>query len=208
MKYSEFRDHFQKFPLFSSRSFGHLTPKPGILLRQVNDWVAKGWVIQLRRQLYTLREIDRSIGLSSYFLANELYQPSYISLETALSYYGLIPEQVFAIISVTTKKTQIFENSFGKFYYHHIQPKRFNDFIEIQDEYKQSYWIATPERALIDYLYFHWIDPAKVDKDFLEESLRLQNRELIDVSKLKIMSERFNSKRVQHLIERLFIPGE
>lgn len=86
---------------------------------------------------------------SDFQIANFLYSPSYISLESALSFYGIISQFPYQITSVTPKKTKIIK-AFGKeFSFSHIKPELFFGY-----EKKDEFLIATPEKALFDYLYF------------------------------------------------------
>ncbi len=105
MKFSAFRSVVKGYPLFRSNLFEHITDNVPLLRRQITEWVAKGYILVLKRGIYMLSEEFRVTRCSNYFLANQLYTPSYVSLESALSYYGLIPEAVYATTSVTTKKT-------------------------------------------------------------------------------------------------------
>ncbi|MCD6270372.1 hypothetical protein J7J23_01175, partial [bacterium] len=89
-----------------------------------------------------------------FLLANFIYSPSYISLESALNYYSIIPDIPFTITSVTINKTKKFKTkNYGVFYYSHLKPDLFFGFKSILVEKKYSYIIALPEKALFDYLY-------------------------------------------------------
>lgn len=203
MNYSTFRDKTKLYPFFRSNMFSHITDNVPMLRRQVNEWVNKGYVIQLKRGVYTLREQDRGVGLSAYFLANNLYTPSYISLETALSYYGFIPEQVHTITSVSSKKTQYFENQFGRFYYHHIKKNLYGHFVSNQDEYGNNFFIATPERAIIDFLYLKTRGMDNIEADVFDTSFRFQNLEKLDKRKLTKIAKQFNHSKLIKLINML-----
>ena len=87
------------------------------LVVQLHRWAQRGEVIRLRRGLYTLAESYRKPPLPMFRLANEIYRPSYISGLTAMSYYGLIPEKVVPVTSVTTRVTRTFKNPLGIFAY-------------------------------------------------------------------------------------------
>lgn len=87
-----------------------------MLMRKERD----GRVVRLKRGLYRLTEVE----VNEYLLANKIYSPSYVSLETALSYYGVIPESVYVVISVTTKPTRSFEVE-GKRFLYQTSKKRF-----------------------------------------------------------------------------------
>src|SRR3990167_1691103 len=101
MRYQHFRDIFENYPFFKSQLFNHITDNPALLRVQMVDWVNKGLVLELKRGSYTLNQRDRMANFSSLALAQALYQPSYISLETAMSYYQLIPEKVEQVTSIT-----------------------------------------------------------------------------------------------------------
>lgn len=104
---------------------------------------------QLKRGLYTLRES----GVPLWLVANRLYAPSYISLDSALSYYGLIPETVYAVTSITPKTTREFMACETLFVYRSIQAKTYQGYHPIILE-GQTILIAEPEKALADTLYF------------------------------------------------------
>jgi predicted transcriptional regulator of viral defense system len=203
MKYSEFRDKVKSYPLFRSNILEHLTDKPAILRRQLVDWVKQGKVVQLKKGMYTLSSEDRSVNLSQYYLANHLYSPSYISLETALSYYGLIPERVCAITSVSTKKTQRFKNTYGVFIYRHLKQAAYKDFEVVEDEYKNIFYIASPEKAIVDFFYFKVGELKEIDLDIFEQAFRLQNLQTLNKNKLKRIVAYFRHKKLSQIITLL-----
>lgn len=98
---------------------------------------------RLKRGLYAIKDIERSSEV-----ANKMVEPSYISLETALSIYGLIPDAVTSYTSVTTKKTQMYKNSYGVFYYKKLKEEYYFGFL-----YKDGMFIAEKEKAILDYFY-------------------------------------------------------
>lgn len=104
-------------------------------------------------------------------IANFLYKPSYISLETALSFYGIIDQFPYQILSVTLRKTKTFKVEKKSFVYAHIKPEFFRDFKK-----EGNYLIATPEKSIFDFLYLVYkgarpknnlrlLCPAKVNLD-------------------------------------------
>jgi len=199
MDFEDFKAKVRKFPFFRSNIFMHLDKNTGFLRRQVSEWVDKGYLLQLKRGIYALRAEDQTNPLSAYFLANQLYSPSYISLESGLSYYGFIPERVEAITSVTSKKTQQFSNPMGNFIYRHIKPELFEDFIPKKDEYNQTFFIASPERCIIDFFYFKSRELEKIDEDLFDISFRFQHLEHLNKQKLKAISKKFDQKKLSKL---------
>ena len=95
---------------------------------------------------------------SEFLLANNLYPPSYISLESALNYYGIIIQVPQVITSVSTKKTKYITAKNKEFLYSHINKNYFFDYIKEKD-----FLIATPEKALIDTIFFTAIGKSRTD---------------------------------------------
>ena len=146
-----------------------------------------------KRQLYILPESQRSRQIPSPVIAQALYFPSYISLESALSHYEIIPEKVVEWTSVAAKKTAQFNNSLGRFSYAHIKPERFFGFEKIKED-GWFYLMAWPEKALLDWIY---LDNRKVKnpKDYIE-ILRLQNFDHLSSKRLLECARRFHSRKV------------
>ncbi|MFH1231652.1 MAG: hypothetical protein V1709_09180 [Planctomycetota bacterium] len=122
------------------------------LKRSILRWKNRGWLYTLKRGLYELT-YPKDFTIPDMYIANKLYSPSYISLETALSYYSIIPEVSMAVTSITTKSTRRFKNKHGLFIYHAIQTKAFTGYY-VEKNGSFNILIAEPEKALIDYLYF------------------------------------------------------
>ena len=129
--------------------------------------------------------------------------PSYVSLEYALNFYGLIPEHVLDVTSVTSRKTARFVNELGTFIYQHIKVNAFRGFKAIRDDYKLTYFIAEPEKAVIDFLYLNLDKIKESDKDIFEESFRFQNVETLSQEKIICLSKLFGNDKLI-TISRLF----
>lgn len=159
-----------KDPIFSLHDLKLMDLK--VYPYQISEWVDKEYIIKLKNGIYAFS--DRVKDIKIEFMAFNMYQPSYVSLEWALSYYGLIPEMVYNCTSITTKPTRTFENKFGAFIYRHIKPSMFFGYKKM-DEQGLPYLLAEAEKALIDYahLNMHRIK----DKGDVEE-LRLNEFEL------------------------------
>lgn len=139
------------FPVFSIREIDKQFP--GFDSRRLVEWQAKGYIWKLRNRYYCFSNTEIAENLL-YKIANVLYRPSYVTLETALARYGFIPEGVFQIVSGTTLKTQTFSTPLGDFVYRRLKPKLFFGYHpEPCQDY--HYAIAGPEKTLIDYLYLH-----------------------------------------------------
>lgn len=141
----------EPFPVFSIREIDKQFP--GFDTRRLVEWQARGYILKLRNRYYCFARKVTDEGLL-YKIANSIYEPSYVSLETALARYGFIPEGVFRIVSCTTLKTQTFSTPLGDFVYRHIKPRLlFGYRLEPYRNYR--YAVAEPEKAVLDYLYLH-----------------------------------------------------
>lgn len=148
----------RKYFLFSLKDLAVLFPDAGkkTLQNQLTAWTGKGYIRHLKQDLYEL--VDKGIPdqvIPDLYIANRLYSPSYVSLETALSIYNIIPEVAFGVTSVTTKPTRVFKNQYGQFRYSTCQPKAYTGYV-IKEYSGYKVFIAEPEKAIIDFLYFRF----------------------------------------------------
>ena len=144
--------------------------------RKVAGLEKTGRIIRLKRGLYVVSPQESGILLSLNLIGNMLYGPSYVSMLTALREYGLIPERVDVVQSMTTHLTVSFENKAGRFEYQHCAKDYYPIGITQRQEEGVTYLIATPEKALCDYIISTPRLPLRFLKDtyvFLEEDLRL-----------------------------------
>lgn len=204
MKFLQFKQKIKKLPVFSSAFLSTITDKPGTLKTQLSKWKKDGHLTQLRKGLYVLGKNQREIEPDVFYLANQIMTPSYVSLESALAYYGLIPEHVSQITSVTTRKTCKFKNEFGRFSYQHIKIDAYTGFQLIEETNKIKSLIAIKEKAVVDFLYLNLSKFNPEDKDIFIESYRFQNCERLSKRKIKIFAKMFNSKKLV-VICNLFI---
>lgn len=146
----------------------------------------EGKIVRLKRGLYVVSpQISRQL-LSVELIANHIYGPSYVSMESALRYHGLIPEQVYTIRSMTTGRSRKFENPIGHFEYITVNEHYYPIGIEQKAiDNKYIFLIASPEKALCDMIVAtpHLrIQSAKMLKEYLENDLR------IDMPRLRSMN--------------------
>jgi len=200
MKYKDFKNKIRNFPLFSSSQISSITDNEQVLRNQLTQWKKQRLLFCVKRGLYILNEGDRKINPSRLFIANQLLCPSYISTEYALSFYGLIPEKVEDITSVTTKKTALFENTFGVFRYQHINISAFIGFREVRDEASLPFFIAEPEKAIVDFFYFHLLNFQRDDKDIFSLSYRFQSVSDLNKKRLKDFAKTFKNRKLLKVI--------
>lgn len=148
-------------------------------------WLEKqGVIIRLKRGLYVINPECSGKTLSSELIANHLYTPSYISMSTALRYYGLIPEAVYVHQSMTVKHSRCFQTPVGYYDYKHISKEAFP--IGVRSMYKDNYafLIASPEKALCDLIANSSKVILRYMKDveaYLEQDIRLDMGEFYNM---------------------------
>lgn len=194
MKYEDFVRQVAPFVIFGDDVLSTLQASVASLRVNLSRWVKEGKIVRLKRGLYSLPPQVQPQTFSQSWLANQLYSPSYLSLEYALSWYDLIPERVYTFTSVTTRKTQQFKNPLGNFIYRTIKLDLFFGYQILKDEYDRDMLMATPEKAILDYIYLdsHW----QANRDYIENSLRLQQLEQLKRKHLKNFAKRFHSKKM------------
>lgn len=202
MNFPEFKNHFQNSPFILIQDILSLVKNPQAMRNQLSRWQKKGLLISLRRGVYMLSSQDRKIDVDKQVIANRLYEPSYLSLEYALNFYGLIPEHVVDLTSITTRKTMRFKNESGCFVYQHIAPKAFRGFKKMGDD-KNSYFMAEPEKAVVDFLYLNLSQFTKNAREILEHSLRFQNIEELKRKRLMEFGKFFGSKKLMRVLKLL-----
>jgi predicted transcriptional regulator of viral defense system len=176
MRFREFETMIKRLPAFNLNDARKLDP--GFHRQQLSYWHNQGYIKPLAGGYYILA--DRAIDEAYLFmLANKVYEPSYISLESALAYYGLIPESVLGVTSISSRKTKQYETGWGVFSYRSVQPQLMIGYQVIENAPGKKFKIAILEKAILDYLYLH--SEIRIFTDF--EALRWnQNRmqELLD----------------------------
>ena len=201
MTYTQFYSQWHSLGCFSVNQVHAIVPT--FNRSNLYQWQKAGYIVSLRQGWYAFADYMQQPDYARYF-AGKICAPSYISLHTALSFYGMIPEAVVEITSVTTQKTSRYENAFGQFSYQTIRPRIFWGFEPKTMRDGKQYMMATPEKAIIDLLYLY---PQYSTEDEMRE-LRLDEdwmRDELDKERLMGYVERVGSpvitKRVKTLIE-------
>ena len=140
-----------------------------------------GEIIRLKKGLYVVSPNVSGVLLNDFLIANHLYGPSYVSMQSALRYYGLIPEAVYEVQSVTTGLAKSFTNAVGSFRYIHCPAEYYPVGVTMETHDDVSFMIATPEKALCDLIIFtpnlnlRYIGEIR---KYLEEDIRIDMEEL------------------------------
>lgn len=136
----------------------------------------KGDLIRVKKGIYLFGSDYRKGAYSPEIMANKIYGPSYVSREYALAFYGLIPEYVTEVTSVSTKRARNFDTPIGRFSYSYLSPKLYKvNFNLVSVRNNETALLATPEKALADLLYFRNSHPETLNEvvDLLFDDLRL-----------------------------------
>ena len=144
--------------------------------------VARGEIIRLKRGVYCLTPKHQKRPINLLDISSTLYPPSYISMESALSFYGLIPEAVHSVTAVTTRRNSRFTTSIGIFEYDHLPLSIYNQYFQstkTTDDY--VFLIATPLKCLFDYMYIR--KKKYLSLSDLEEDLRIEPTALAEKTK-------------------------
>ena len=164
-------------------------------------WCRRGLLVKLRNQYYAFPEY-RQVPDFSRYVANRIYAPSYISLHSALSFYGMIPEEVVQLTSVTTLKTARFENDFGTFHYQNVKTPFYFGFEIKTMQSGRGLLFATPEKALLDLLYLNPyyrteqdMEELRLDEDYMQNEL--------DIERLNGYLSKMESKTMEQKVKRL-----
>ena len=199
--FREFETRIKPIPTFNLNDIYKIDPD--FHRAQLSDWVSRGYIKPLAGGYYILAnmQIDDSL---LYMLANLIYEPSYISRESALAYYQVIPESVLGVTCTSSRKTRRFETQWGILSYRSIKSNLMFGYKVIEKNQTIKFKIAKLEKAVLDYLYWN---PDLQSEDDLQE-LRW-NQELISSLNdsplfwkyLKIFNNKTLCQRVKILME-------
>ncbi len=196
MKLGDFLKCVRGLPVIDAKNLLAGITNPAAINVQLSRWHKSGKLIKLRNNIYLLAENFRKVDIYEPYIASVLKKPSYISLEKAFEYYGLIPEAVPVYTSVTTKRPGKIITPIGTFDYRHIKNSLFWGYKPVTVN-KQLAFIAYPEKALLDFFYLKGLH---IDSGYLDE-MRLQNLEDVNFERLLKFAERFKSPGVLRMAE-------
>jgi predicted transcriptional regulator of viral defense system len=196
VKFEELLSLVRNQPVFETGLLLAGEVDPNDVRRQLSRWERSGRIRQLRRGLYTLTPPYQSIIPHPFLIANALVTGSYVSTQSALAFYGLIPEYVPRAISVTTQRPAQWD---GGFHFHHLASHLFFGYQLLEVSQGQQAFIATPEKALLDLAH---LTPASDSSNYLQ-GLRLQNLERLDMNRLLEFSSRAGKPKWQRIAQQI-----
>lgn len=196
--YQEFRKTFDGFTVITLADI--LLSLTGFDKKNLIYWQKKGYIIKLRNGYYMFADYKTNEH-TLFQIANKLYEPSYVSLESALSYYGLIPEGVYSIQSVSTRKTNKFNTPLGTFHYYTLKSSLYFGYTLLTEGDTHPCRMAIMEKALLDFLYLR----SDINDYAAFESIRWNRDELsqIDTTTMKEYLQVFQSTTLKKKIDWL-----
>ena len=203
MRFREFESKIRMLPAFNLNDVRKLDP--GFHRQQLNYWHNQGYIKPLAGGYYILA--DRTLDeMVLFMVANRIYEPSYVSLESALAYYEVIPETVLGVTSVSSRKTKQYESAWGVFSYRSVKPQYMIGYQVIEKSPGIKYKIAYLEKAVLDYLYLHSDVDSGADFEELRWN-RMQLLGLLDHSVItryvKLFDKRALESRINQFMEYL-----
>lgn len=203
MRFREFESRIRALPTFNLNDVRKLDPV--FHRQQLNYWQNQGYIKPLAGGYYILA--DRAMDEMVLFMAaNKIYEPSYVSLESALAYYEVIPETVLGVTSISSRKTKQYDSTWGVFSYRSVKPQTMIGYQVIENTPGIKFKIAYLEKALLDYLYLNSKIQSMADFEGLRWN-RNQLHDLLDHSMftryVKLFDKRALENRVTQFLEYL-----
>ena len=192
MKFDELLKIVGDEPLFESAVLLAGGVNPTDIRRQLSRWSQMGRICQLRRGLYVLASPFRKQQPHPFVVANRMVRGSYVSCQSALSYYGMIPEFTAAITSVTLQRPGRWKTALGVFEFRRLKTDFFHGYRLTELGQNQHAFLAAPEKALLDLIH---LQPGGDSPDYLRE-LRLHKIDHFDESELLHLAEASRSPRL------------
>lgn len=196
MEFTELVEIIGDEPVFDTGLLLAGEANPREIRRQISRWRQAGKIYQLRRGLYCLAPPFQKVNPHPFLVANRLLPASYVSLQSALAYYGMIPEHVPVTTSVTTVRPAQWETPLGNFDFRRIQVDFFDGYRLVDIGEKQRSFVATPEKALLDLIY---LESGSDSFDYLAE-LRLGNLNRLDWQFLEHLARKIEKPKLMRAI--------
>jgi len=192
MRYIDFRQSFA-VPIFTSQDIKLLATD--VTPSQLTAWQKNSYITKIRGGVYVFN--DAKDNITPEELSSVIVEPSYVSLELALFRYNLIPEAIFATTCISSKNNRTHDTYLGLFNYQHLKSELYFGYVQQQGKFR-PYFIAEPEKAILDFLYLHPQYNSIEDVKGLRLDIETFND--LDHKKLDVYSKAFPS-RVNRLIK-------
>ena len=171
---------------------------------KIKRLINQGKLIHIRRGLYVLTELLGHVAKPHPFeLAQYIYAPSYISLESALAYHTLIPEAVYTVTSACARRSKEFNTPLGLFSFSHLPLKNFYTEVEriTKDDYQ--FFMAKPWKAICDYIYCYkknWKSLAPLAQDL---RINLEDLPMLGDAEIAMLDEYYHQKQLSNFLKKI-----
>lgn len=197
MRFRHLMEIIDEEPVFESGLLLSGEVNPADVRRQLARWTRAGRLYQLRRGVYAPAPPFRKAKPHPFLVANRMVRGSYVSCQSALAFYGLIPEHVPVVTSVTTRRPARYDTPLGSYEFRHIKRELLRGYRLTTLQAGQQAFVAGPEKALLDLIY---LQPGADSPDYLQE-LRLQNLQQLDVAELYRQADLAGSPKLRRAAE-------
>lgn len=169
---------------------------------KVKRMLAQNKLLHIRRGLYCLtKELGYFKKPNSFELAQYIYGPSFISLESALSYHHLIPETVYTTTSVTSKRSKSFETPLGIFSYRQVPLEELYTEVMLIKENEQQFFIAKPWRAICDYIFCYRLNWNSLDPIINSLRIEINNLPVLRIEEIQLLDEYYHHSRISRFLK-------
>lgn len=199
MRFSRLVEIVDDEPVFETGVLLSGDVDPPDVRRQLSRWASNGRLHRLRRDLYALAPPYQKVKPHPFVIANHMVRGSYISLQSALAHYGLIPEYVPVTTSVTTGERRRWDTPLGRYEFRQIKRELFRGYRMVELAGRQTAFVAIPEKALLDLVY---LTPGADSPDYLAE-LRLQRLDRLDLDRMHSEAELFSKPKLRRAAARV-----
>ena len=197
MQYLEIKDNLRDFMVFSANDIFKVFLD--FHKQRLSEWQKKGYIKKVTKGYYIFSDLEINESVL-FIIANKIFEPSYISLEMALSHYGLIPESVYGITSVSSRRTYAFNTKLAKFSYRKTKPELMFGY-QLMPYKNHIFKMAEIEKAILDYFYFN--SRFRTEGEF--EELRFNSeifKEKVNIEKIKKYLALFDNKSLEKRVNR------
>lgn len=193
-----------KLYFFTKEALKQIEPGEQRLNFNLKYWLKKGKIISLKKGLYVLKSRwEKEENKQDYleYLANKIYEPSYVSGEYVMNKYSLLTEAVYGITNITTKPTKSFINELGVFSYYSVTPRLWVSW-EIKKFYSAPVLIAKKSKAIFDFLYLRFLKETPINKKIIKQlRINWENVSLKEFEEILKYARLSRSKRIKSVLD-------
>jgi len=197
--------------VFDFNDIQNLLPEYKYIRNKISRLVQNKYLIRLKQGVYLKNPEISGTNYSLEYLAQKLYRRSYVSLQYALQLYGMIPESVYEVTSVTDRANKVFDTSEGRFSYRLLKPEYYRVGVtQLRDPYGYIFDSATREKAMADLLYYeNNFNSRSALYDYIINGLRIEEEDIaaLNPDLLSKIAEAGKKRNLDYLTECVMDAG-